>query len=305
MVSRTGDRFGHEQPFTVSRRRRFHAAARMTTASLPATAKPVRALPRFAVPLLEGRLPFRRLVSPFLLVLAWQAASTLGLLSPRTLASPLQIVLTGWGLLASGELPWHLLVSLARVLAGLAIGLSVGAGLALVAGLSRLGEDIVDAPVQMLRTLPFLALVPLFILWLGIGEAPKIALVALGTAFPIYLNLFAGIRGVEPRLVEMGRVFGLDRAGLLRHVVLPGALPSALVGLRYSLGVAWLSLVVAEQINASAGIGYLINDARDFLRTDVIMVGLVLYALLGLLADGLVRALERRLLAWRPAFVRS
>ncbi len=277
----------------------------MTTASLPASAKLVRALPRPAVPVLKGRLPFRRLVSPLLLVLAWQAASTFGLLSPRTLASPLQILLTGWGLLASGELPWHLAVSLGRVAAGLAIGLSVGAGLALVAGLSRLGEDVVDAPVQMLRTLPFLALVPLFILWFGIGETPKIALVALGTAFPIYLNLFAGIRGVEPKLAEMGRVFGLDRSGLLRHVVLPGALPSALVGLRYSLGVAWLSLVVAEQVNASAGIGYLINDARDFLRTDVIMVGLVLYALLGLLADGLVRVLERRLLAWRPAFVRS
>lgn len=305
MASRTGDRFGHEQPFTASRRRRSRAAAHVTTASLPAAARLVRALPRPAVPLLGCRLPFRRFVSPLVLVLLWQAASTLGLLSPRTLASPLQIVETGWGLLASGELPWHLAVSLGRVAAGLAIGLSVGAGLALVAGLSRLGEDIVDAPVQMLRTLPFLALVPLFILWFGIGEAPKIALVALGTAFPIYLNLFAGIRGVEPKLAEMGRVFGLDRAGLLRHVVLPGALPSALVGLRYSLGVAWLSLVVAEQVNASAGIGYLINDARDFLRTDVIMVGLVLYALLGLLADGSVRVLERRLLAWRPAFVRS
>ncbi len=300
---RTGDRLGHAPSYFASRRR--HSASRMTAASLSETAKMARALPRSALPLSGGRLPFRRLVSPLVLVLIWQAASTLGLLSPRTLASPVQIVLTGWGLLASGELPWHLAVSLARVLAGLAIGLTVGAGLALVAGLSRLGEDIVDAPVQMLRTLPFLALVPLFILWFGIGETPKIALVALGTAFPIYLNLFAGIRGVAPRLAEMGRAFGLDRAGLLRHVVLPGALPSALVGLRYSLGVAWLSLVVAEQVNATAGIGYLINDARDFLRTDVIMVGLVLYALLGLLADGLVRTLERRLLAWRPALVRS
>ncbi len=302
LTCRTGDRLGHAPSFIASRRR--HAAPRMTAASLPGTVTAARAVPRPTLPF-AGRLPFRRFLSPLVIVLAWQAASSLGLLSPRTLASPVQIVLTGWGLLASGELPWHLAVSLARVLAGLAIGLTVGAGLALAAGLSRLGEDIVDAPVQMLRTLPFLALVPLFILWFGIGETPKIALVALGTAFPIYLNLFAGIRGVEPRLVEMGRVFGLDRAGLLRHVVLPGALPSALVGLRYSLGVAWLSLVVAEQVNATAGIGYLINDARDFLRTDVIMVGLVLYALLGLLADSLVRALERRLLAWRPVLVRS
>ncbi len=280
----------------------------MPTTALTQTTSGAAALPhapRIAARLQAHGTRLTRFVSPLVLVLLWQAASMAGLLSPRTLASPAQILLTGWGLLASGELPWHLAVSLARVAAGLAIGLTVGAGLALAAGLSRLGEDIVDAPVQMLRTLPFLALVPLFILWFGIGETPKIALVALGTAFPIYLNLFAGIRGVEPRLAEMGRVFGLDRRGLIRHVVLPGALPSALVGLRYSLGVAWLSLVVAEQVNANAGIGYLINDARDFLRTDVILVGLVLYALLGLGADTLVRALERRALAWRPVLVRS
>ncbi len=245
----------------------------------------------------------RRLLSPLVLLLLWQAASSAGLLSSRTLASPAQIAVSAWALVLSGELAWHLAVSLGRVLTGLAIGLTIGAGLALAAGLSRLGEDIVDAPMQMLRTLPFLALVPLFILWFGIGETPKIALVALGTAFPIYLNLFAGIRGVDPRLAEMGRVFGLDGRGLIRHVILPGALPSALVGLRYSLGVAWLSLVVAEQVNARAGIGYLINDARDFLRTDVILVGLMLYALLGLGADAMVRSLERRALAWRPRLV--
>ena len=247
----------------------------------------------------------RRFLSSILLVLAWQLASSLGLLSPRVLASPLQIAQSGWLLTVSGDLPWHVTVSLGRASAGLAIGLLVGGGLALVAGLSRIGEDIVDAPVQMLRTLPFLALVPLFILWFGIGETPKVALVALGAAFPVYLNLFAGIRGVDPKLAEMGRVFGLDRRGLIRHVVLPGALSSALVGFRYSLGVAWLSLVVAEQINAHSGIGYMINDARDFLRTDVILVGLVLYAVLGLIVDALVRGLERRLMAWRPSLVRT
>jgi sulfonate transport system permease protein len=173
-----------------------------------------------------------------------------------------------------------------------------------VAGLSRLGEDVVDAPVQMLRTLPFLALVPLFILWFGIDETPKIALVALGSMFPIYLNLFAGIRGADPKLVEAGQVFGLDRRGLVRHVIFPAALPSALVGLRYAMGTAWLSLVVGEQINANAGIGYLINDARDFLRTDVIVVGLLVYALLGLGADQVVRIIERRALAWRPTLIR-
>ncbi len=276
-----------------------------TVRPLPATAHAVPQPHQPAVPTSRGWTRLRRFASPLALVLLWQAASMSGLLSPRTLAAPSTILLTAWDLLASGQLPWHILVSLARVLAGLGIGLVAGVLLALASGLSRLGEDVVDAPVQMLRTLPFLALVPLFILWFGIGETPKIALVALGTTFPVYLNLFAGIRGVEPRLAEMGRVFGLDRRGLIRHVILPGALPSALVGLRYSLGVAWLSLVVAEQVNATAGIGYLINDARDFLRTDVILVGLVLYALLGLGADSLVRLLERRLLAWRPQLVRG
>ncbi len=228
-----------------------------------------------------------------------------GLISARTLAAPTTVLTSAWGLLMSGELENALVVSLGRVLLGLGIGVTVGSVLAVVAGLSRLGEEVVDAPMQMLRTLPFLALVPLFILWFGIGETPKIALVALGATFPIYLNLFGGIRGVDPKLVEAGRVFGLSRRGLVWNVILPGAMPSALIGFRYSLGVSWLSLVVAEQINANAGIGYLINDARDFLRTDIIVVGLAVYALLGLGADGIVRAIERRALAWRPSLMRS
>lgn len=230
-------------------------------------------------------------------------ASMSGLLPPRLLAAPSAIFATAWEMSISGVLPHHLLVSLARVLAGAVIGLSLGAALALVAGLSRAGEDAVDPPLQALRTLPFLGLVPLFILWFGIGETPKIALIALGTTFPIYLNLFAGIRGVDRRLVEAAQVFGLDRAGQIRHVILPGALPSALVGLRYATGVGLLSLVVAEQINADTGIGFLINDARDFLRTDVIVVCLLVYALLGLAADALVRWLERRALRGRPSLL--
>jgi sulfonate transport system permease protein len=246
---------------------------------------------------------FRRFVSPLVLIALWQAASMAGLISPRTLAAPSAILATAWDLTITGELPYHLMVSLARVGAGLAIGVSVGAALALVSGLSRVGEDVVDAPMQMLRTLPFLGLVPMFILWFGIGETPKVALVALGSAFPIYLNLFAGIRGVDRKLVEAASVFGLDRAGVIRHVILPGALPQALVGLRYALGVSLLSLVVAEQINADAGIGYLINDARDFLRTDVIVVGLLVYALLGLAADAIVRAFERHALRGRATLL--
>src|SRR5262249_8514071 len=155
------------------------------------------------------------------------------------------------------------------------------------------------------RTVPVVALTPLFIVWFGIGETPKVALIAVATIFPIYLNTFSGVRGVEPRLIEAARSFGLRRSELILHVILPGALPAFLVRLRYSTGVALLMLVVAEQINAQAGLGHLINDARDFMRTDVIVVCLVVYALLGLAGDQVVRTVERRALAWRPSFVKS
>jgi sulfonate transport system permease protein len=250
-------------------------------------------------------LRYRRFLPPLIIVLIWQLGSSLGWIPSRSIASPLDILGTLWALSASGELLQHLLVSLARVSAGLTIGVSIGAALAIVAGLSKGGEDLVDATMQMLRTLPFLALVPLFILWFGIGETPKIALVALGSAFPIYLTLFAGIRNVDTRIVEAATTLGLSRSELVFHVILPGALPAALVGLRYSLGFAWLSLVVGEQINASSGIGYLVMNARDFLRTDIILAGLIVYAFLGLAADQIVRAMERALLVWRPSFIKE
>jgi sulfonate transport system permease protein len=266
----------------------------------------------FAAPLRRSRLAWRpqwaalrRYASAAALLLAWEALSRAGVIPARTIAAPSAILGSAWALTVTGELPANLLVSLARVAAGFAIGAVAGVVLATLAGLSRLGEDVVDAPMQMLRTLPFLALVPLFILWFGIGELPKVALVALGAVFPVYLNLFAGLRGLDPKLVEAARVFGLGRLALIRRVMLPGALPSLLTGLRYALGVSWLSLVVAEQINASAGIGHMINDARDFLRTDVIVVGLLVYALLGLGADALVRAVERRALRWRPGLAQG
>ncbi|MCQ8239931.1 ABC transporter permease [Rhizosaccharibacter radicis] len=242
----------------------------------------------------------RRFLSPLLIVLAWQAASSAGLISPQTLASPWQIGRTALALSADGTLGRNLLVSLGRAGAGFALAFAAGVVLALISGLSRLGEDVVDAPMQMLRTLPALALVPLFILWFGIGEVPKVALVALGGVFPIYLNLFKGIRSVDPKLLEMARTLRLGRRDTIRHVVLPGALPDLLVGLRLSVGISWLMLVVAEQVNASSGIGHMMMDAQDFLRTDIIMVGLLVYALLGLGSDQGVRWLERHLLRWQP-----
>ena len=248
---------------------------------------------------------WRRFGSTLVLVLVWEVSSRTGLLSPHLLAAPDKIAVTFWRLMANGTLERNLFVSLLRVVVGMSIAIAVAVPLAFAAGMSRLGEDLVDAPLQMVRTLPHLALVPLFILWFGIGETPKIVLVALGAAFPIYLNLFAGIRGVDPKLVEMARVHGLSRAAIAREVILPSALPPLLVGLRYAFGVGWLSLVVGEQIAADSGIGFMMMDAREFLRTDIIVVGLLVYALLGTATDQLVRLMERRMLMWRPQMVGS
>jgi sulfonate transport system permease protein len=254
----------------------------------------------------RGRRPraaLARFVAPLVVLAVWQLASSTGVLSERLLAAPTTIASTGLDLIRDGTLTDAILVSVQRAAAGFAVGAVAGIGLALVAGLSRLGEHAVDPLMQMLRALPLFGLIPLFILWFGIGEAPKVALVALGVAFPLYLNTFSGIRGVDGRLAEVARVLRLSRWGLIRHVVLPGALPQALVGLRQSLGIAWLALIVAEQINASSGLGYMINNAREFLRTDVVVLGLVVYAALGLLTDALVRLLERRALSWRKGFL--
>ena len=244
----------------------------------------------------------RRVFGPVGLLILWQVLSATGVLHPDVLASPGTIAEVGAGLIADGTLPSAMATSLQRVAAGLLIGGITGTTLALVSGLSRLGEDLVDATVQMLRTVPWVGLVPLFIIWLGIGEAPKIALIALGVAFHLYLNVYAGIRGVDAQLIEAGTSLGLSRWGLVVHVVLPGALPGAMTGLRYSLATAWLALVFGEQINTDDGIGFLMNQAREFFRTDVIVVCLTVYAFLGLVADVIVRSLERLLLQWRPNF---
>ncbi|MBO9710163.1 MAG: ABC transporter permease subunit [Caulobacter sp.] len=261
-------------------------------------------------PRISEALPWRwpqwsraRWLSPLVLLALWEAGSRLGVIPPRVLAAPSTVAETFWTLTVSGELPSNLAVSLARAGAALLIALAVAITLGLVAGLSRWGETLVDPLMQIKRTIPSLALTPLFIVWFGIGETPKIALIAIAATFPLYLNLFAGVRGVDVRLVEAARSFGLSGWSLVREVILPGALPSFFVGLRYALGVSVLVLVVAEQINAQAGLGYLINNARDFLRTDVIVVCLLVYALLGLGADAFVRTLERKALAWRPSLV--
>ena len=244
----------------------------------------------------------RRATGPVLLLAVWYALSVGGWLPAEVLAGPQTVLSSAVALWASGELPDAIVISMQRALLGLAIGGSIGTVLAVLSGLTRLGEDLIDSVLQMLRTVPNVALIPLLIIWFGIGEEPKVALIALATAFPLYLNVYAGIRNVDQALIEAGRTLNLSPAAMVIHVVLPGALPNALVGLRYALAVSWLALVFGEQINATAGVGYLMSTAREMFQTDVIVVCLVVYALLGLVVDFVVRALERLLLGWRPAF---
>ncbi len=246
------------------------------------------------------RLTFlRRSVSPLVLIAGWQLLSSAGILDPTTLASPAQIGTRFVELVQDGTLGVATLVSVRRVLIGFVIGATVALVLAVVAGLSRIGEDAIDPPMQMLRTLPHFGLIPLFIIWMGIDEQPKIALIALGVTFPLYLNTFAGIRGIDRRVLEAARSMNLSRAQTIRHVIIPGSLPHALTGLRQSLGIAWLSLIVAETLPSKAGLGYMINNAKEFYLIDVVVVGLAVYSVLGLATDSLVRLVERKALAWR------
>jgi sulfonate transport system permease protein len=258
----------------------------------------------------RGRRAWYRLISPLAVLLIWQVVSSSGLVSEQKLPSPSTVLHTAITLIttnsaAFGTLQGAMAVSLERVAIGFALGGSVGLILAVIAGLSRLGENSVDPLLQMLRTLPLFGLIPVFIVWFGIGELPKVLLIALGSAIPLYLNTFAGIRNVDAKLAEAGQSLGLTRAEMIRHIILPGALPQMLVGLRQSLGVAWLALVVAEQINANAGLGFMISQATQFLRNDVIFVALLVYCLLGLATDALVRLLERRALAWRRGLLEA
>lgn len=239
---------------------------------------------------------------PALILLLWELASRSGWLSSRVLPEPLAVVAAFRTLALSGELWQHTAVSAWRALAGLAIGGGLGLLLGLLNGTFRSAETLLDSSLQMVRNIPALALIPLVILWFGIDEAAKLFLVAVGVFFPIYLNTFHGIRSVDKGLIEMARSYGLSGWALYWQVILPGALPSILVGLRFSLGLMWVLLIVAETISAQAGIGYLTMNAREFLQTDVVLVGILLYALLGKLADLLAKGLERWWLRWHPGY---
>jgi sulfonate transport system permease protein len=252
---------------------------------------------RFRVPRLV-----RRIVGPLAVIILWQAVCSAGVFTSYEVASPIAVFDAGRQLAAQGVLVPNLLISLRRVAEGLGLGIVIGVVLAVLSGLFRIGEDLLDPVVQAARAVPILGLVPLAIIWFGVGEMPKIFLIALGSTFAIYINTFAGIRGVDTKLVEAGETFGLTRWGLVRKIILPGALPNFLIGLRLALVGSWLIVIVAEEINAQSGLGYLIMQAQTTARTDIMMMGLAIYAILGLLADAMVRLLERRLLTWRRGF---
>lgn len=241
---------------------------------------------------------------PVAILAVWQAASQFGVLSTRILPEPWAVLKAAWKLGASGEMFQHVATSSWRAVTGFAVGGGLGLLLGLLTGSLRSVETLLDSTIQMVRNIPALALIPLVILWFGIDEAAKLFLVSLGVFFPIYVNTFHGIRSVDKGLIEMARSYGLSGWSLYRHVILPGALPSILVGVRFSLGFMWVVLIVAETISAQSGIGYMTMNAREFLQTDVVLVGILLYALLGKLADLLAKGLERWWLRWHPGYQR-
>jgi sulfonate transport system permease protein len=276
------------------------APRRLTVAPRPAVSTalaPARGRLRRLGP---GRaIPYGRLIGPLLVLAAWSAASGAHLLDERILPAPWTIAATTGDLISSGRLQSNLLTSLHRAAIGFAVGLAAGTVLALVAGLSRVGEALVDGTVQVKRAIPSLGLIPLMILWLGIGEGFKVVIIALGVAIPIYINTHAALTGIDRRYVELAEVLRLSRAAFLRRVVIPAALPGFITGLRLAVTGSWLSLVVIEQINATSGIGYMMFQAQNYGQSDIIVVGLIVYGVFGFLSDALVRLLAGRLLSWQ------
>ncbi|MCH5644806.1 ABC transporter permease [Gordonia sp. ABSL49_1] len=266
------------------------------TTSPARTAHPVRRL----LPSGRAARVFRQSVGLVLVVVIWQlgARSWLGPTTP----APTEVINAGADLIRTGELWHHLAASTRRVAIGLAIGITIGVVLGAAAGTVRIAEDLVNAPIQVLRMMPAVALVPVFIIWFGIDDTFKIALIIVAPIFPMYVNVFAGIRNVDHKLIEAAHSLDLTRAEMLRFIVLPGALPQTFVGLRQALGIGWLVLVVAEMQTTTVGLGFVMNDAKEYLRTDQIFLVLVIYAVLGLLTDTAVKLLEHRFLSWRNGF---
>mgnify|MGYP001249733270 CR=1 FL=1 len=240
-------------------------------------------------------------IIPIILIGSWQLFSSLGILSARVLPNPLDILSAATELILNGQLFSDVWISTKRAFWGFIIGGGIGFLFGLINGLSKTSEGLFDSSIQMIRNIPHLALIPIVILWFGIGEEAKLFLVALGTFFPIYLNTFHGIRSVDKSLIEMAYVYELKGFSLFWHVIFPAALPSILVGVRYALGITWVTLIVAETIASDSGIGYMAMNAREFMQLDVVVLSIMLYALLGKLSDVTAKAAEKRFLKWHPS----
>lgn len=244
----------------------------------------------------------RAITIPIIILIIWQLAGVFGLVSKTVLPTPLDIFVAFQELLKTGELFGHLSISVFRAAAGFFIGGSLGIILGTIVGFSTRSEQYLDPSVQMLRTVPHLAVAPLFVLWFGFGETSKVLLIADGAFFPLYVNAFLGIRGVDSKLFDVARVLEFSKRKLITKLILPAALPNLLLGARLSLGVAWVSLVVAELMGSTEGIGYMIIDARQFSNTDIVFVGIIIFAFVGKFSDSLVRLLEVKFLRWRDSF---
>ncbi|AZJ21010.1 MULTISPECIES: ABC transporter permease [Bacillus] len=244
----------------------------------------------------------RAITIPIIVLIIWQLAGVFDLVSKTVLPTPLDILLAFQELIKTGELFGHLSISVFRAAAGFFIGGSLGIILGTIVGFSTRSEQYLDPSVQMLRTVPHLAVAPLFVLWFGFGETSKVLLIADGAFFPLYVNAFLGIRGVDSKLFDVARVLEFSKRKLITKLILPAALPNLLLGARLSLGVAWVSLVVAELMGSTEGIGYMIMDARQFSNTDIVFVGIIIFAFVGKFSDSLVRLLEVKFLRWRDNF---
>lgn len=268
------------------------------------TARPAVLRPQAGRLGLGEPVPFGWLLGPFILVLYWSAGSASGLLDPRVLPAPWTTLATAGQLLRDGRLETNIAISALRTVQGLAWGVAAGLIVAVISGLSRLGGYLFDGLVQIKRAIPTLALIPLVILWFGIGELMKVTVISFSVFVPIYLQTHAALRAIDLRYVELAETLGMSRWDFIRQVVLPGALPGFMLGLRFAVMAAWLALVVVEQLNATSGVGYMINLARTYAQTDIIVVGLVVYALLGLVSDAAVRFLEAKATTWRRTLAR-
>jgi len=242
---------------------------------------------------------------PITIIVVWQFLSSIGVIPTRILPAPLAVVTAAIKLTQTGELFRNIGISAIRAISGFLVGGSIGFTLGLLNGISPIAEKLLDTSLQMLRNIPNLALIPLVILWFGIGDEARLFLVSLGVMFPIYLNTFHGIRSVDRGLIEMGKIYGLNTWGLFWRIILPGSMSSILVGVRFSLGIMWLTLIVAETIAADSGIGYMATNAREFMQTDVVVLSIVIYALFGKLADIVAKALENYWLQWNPSYLKG